>query len=468
MPGFDQILTNILDFSNGHNGQDGRRALMTRGTDPTGIRLADGTVAGAFYRESESEPGYRRVSVAEMNRARKNDIWEAAKLVKRAFSGDRYAMLMMGDAMNGRFREALSTSDFPALFGDIIDRSVLANYRETPYTWNLIANRKVCNDFRTVRRIRVDYGSGLLGGTTANSGALTPIAQGGPYTEQKLADGSYTYSLQKYGNRMPFFWETMINDDLDAIKDTPARFGRGARRSEEYFVTSKFANATAFFTTANKNVVKSSVLPVAPSTSFTNPPLSITGLQNALLVMSSQLDLDNQPISVEAVTLVVPPALEVTARNILNATQIWMNDFGGTTQSSGSGATATISNAQRLLAENWMRGRVNIAVNYQLPLVDTTYGSTGWYLFANPADRPAIEFGLLRGHEMPELFMKASNSIAIGEGSMGPGGSMPGSGLTNPMEGDFDTDAIHYKIRHVFGGTTLDPKMAVFSNGSNA
>lgn len=452
MATFDQILKNIGDFERG------------TGSAPMFMGTQDGARLGSEWgqREGVNEPGFRRVGLTrpEMKRIYERRLMEASAIVHKAFNGTKR------DVFN--FQEAMSTSDFPALFGDIIDRSVLANYRETPYTWNLIANRKVCQDFRTVRRIRIDYGSGLLGGSAANSGALTPIAQGGPYSEQKLADASYTYSLQKYGNRMPFFWETMIDDDLDAIKDTPARFGRGARRSEEYFVTNKFANNTSFFTTANKNVVKSSVLPAAPSTSFTNPPLNITGLQNALLVMASQLDLDGQPISIEAVTLVVPPAIEVTARNILNATQVWMNDFGGTLISTGAGATASSQSGQRLLADNWMRGAVRLAVNYQLPLIDTTYGSTGWYLFSDPGFRPAVEFGLLRGHEMPELFMKSPNSIAIGEGNMGPGGAMPGTALTNPMEGDFDTDAIHYKIRHVFGGATLDPKMAVYSNGSNA
>jgi hypothetical protein len=45
---------------------------------------------------------------------------------------------------------------------------------------------------------------------------------------------------------------------------------------------------------------------------------------------------------------------------------------------------------------------------------------------------------------------------------------MPGSGQTNPMEGDFDTDSVAYKIRHVLGGTLLDPIMAVASSGADA
>lgn len=65
--------------------------------------------------------------------------------------------------------------------------------------------------------------------------------------------------------------------------------------------------------------------------------------------------------------------------------------------------------------------------------------------------------------------MKLPNSVAISEGAMGPGpGSIPGTTNMNPMEGDFDTDSIHYKVRHVFGGTRIDPIMTVFSNGSNS
>jgi hypothetical protein len=52
---------------------------------------------------------------------------------------------------------------------------------------------------------------------------------------------------------------------------------------------------------------------------------------------------------------------------------------------------------------------------------------------------------------------------------MGPGaGVMPGTGQSNPMDGDFETDSIMYKIRHVLGGTLLDPIMAVASAGTDS
>jgi hypothetical protein len=378
---------------------------------------------------------------------------------------------MLRDAMlSSRFREAMSISDFPNLFGDVIDRAVLANYRETPYIWNMIANQSTVNDFRAVKRFRVDYGTASV---------TTPIEQGGPYPETFISDnaqaagtynntGYYEYVLKKYGKRMPFFWETFINDDLNALKDTPARFGRAMRRSEERFVASLFANNTTFFNAANfKNIVNASN--AGGIYTANNPQLSITSLAQAMVVMSNQKDKDGEPIEIEAVTLVVPPSLKVTAQNILNADYFWANDQGGTVipPAGGSGA---YDSAQRLNVANWARNIVKLAVCYYLPIVDATYGNQGWYLFADPnGGRPALEFGKLRGHENPELFMKLPNSVAIGEGPFGPGpGLTPGTTNQNPMEGDFDTDAIHYKVRHVFGGTTIDPIMAVYSNGSGA
>jgi len=466
--GFDEVLKNILDVRS-----MGGRDFHSGGSNEPGMSAMEARRAFMY-----SDNARRR--------AYEHDLMEASRLTRRALSGDPWAGLLFKEAMRGRFREALSISDFPSLFGDIIDRQVLVNYKESPYSWNMIAHREEVADFRQVRRIRVDYGTGIpqlftssqytaTGTQNPNALPMIQIEQGGPYPEDKLTDASYFYQLQKYGKRMPFFWETMINDDLNAIKDTPARFGIAMRRLEEYFVTQMFANNTNFFNLANNNIVKSTVANlVNPSVSFSNPSLSHAGLQQGFMVMAAQRDKTGQPISVEGVTLVVSPQNEVPARNILDALEIDINqtDQGGTLTTTGSGATASSYNATRIRAQNWMKGKVKLAVNYQLPLADTTYGGTGWYLFADPSDRPALVIGFLRGHTTPELFMKLPNSISIGEGSMGPGGTgfpggMGGSSMGNPMEGDFDTDKIDYKIRHIVGGTQIDPIMAVYSNGSN-
>ena len=383
---------------------------------------------------------------------------EAARLIHRGFNGAKRDLLNL--------QEAMSIGDFPNLFGDVIDRAVLANYQETPYTWNMIANEAEVNDFRPVKRFRVDGGTGLLGPTDpalTAFGGLVPLERGANYPEDFLqVPAPYTYELFKRGKRMPFYWETFVNDDLQAIKDTPARFGRGARREEEYFCTALFANNATFFNATNKNVVTAALVGDGGSD---NPALSIHSLQRAMIVMMKQVDTTGQPISIEAMTLVVPPSLKVVAQNILKTDYVFMADQGGTVQIPGGSTNQML--AQMLHAMNWAKNIVRLAVNYYLPIIDTTFGNTGWYLFANPeSGRPALEMGFLRGHKTPELFMKLPNAVAIGEGQMGPGpGVMPGTANANPMEGDFDTDSIHYKVRTVKGGCLLDPLMAVFSTG---
>ena len=173
--------------------------------------------------------------------------------------------------------------------------------------------------------------------------------------------------------------------------------------------------------------------------------LSIAALQTAMTVLGNQVDEQGEPIVIESVELVYGPALEVTAMNILNALQIEVTEAGGTS-------------AQKLIAQNWMKSALRPNKNPYIPLVaSSANGATSWFLFANPNNgRPALEAGFLRGHEEPEVFMKSPNARRVGGGDV------------DAFNGDFDTDNIEYKVRHVLGGTRMDPKMTVGSNGSGS
>ncbi len=343
---------------------------------------------------------------------------EAAKLVADVYKGRRKMHYL---------QEAMTTSDFPYLFGDILDRQILASYREWPSTWQNYAKRGRVRDFRTVKRFSV-YGADQVLGAV--------IGQKGEYPYEEINENApYTYNVNKYGRKIRFAWETMINDDLDALKDQPERLGRAARRSEEKFVTQLFVDASgplaAFYTAGNKNIVTG------------NPALSVATLQTALEVLSQQTDENGEPILIDTVELVYAPTLEVTVQNILNAITIEATEKGGTA-------------ARKLTIQNWMKTTFRPNKNPYIPIVaSTANGNTSWFLFANPDNgRPALEMGFLLGHEEPEIFMKTPNQVPVGGGG------------EDAMNGDFDTDAIEHKLRHVFGGTRMDPKMTVGSNGS--
>jgi len=325
--------------------------------------------------------------------------------------------------------EALTTSDFPLLFADILDRTLLGYYRETTPTWQMYCHRSTVPDFRNVKRFAVD----------GAESTLPPLKERGEYREAPLQDKKDEYAVTKFGRRIDLSWETLIDDDLDAFTRTPERLARAARRSEMKFATELFVGKKGphekLYKTSFKNVVTG------------NPALSIEALQQAMLVMAEMKDFDGEPINIDAITLVVPPALKVTAKNILNAQQIWVNNEGGTEK-------------QRLIAENWMKNEVTLAVESYIPIVATEeHGSTSWFLFASPGEgRPAIEMGFLRGYEDPSLYERAPTSRRIGGG---------GDALES-----FDDDSYAWRIRHVLGGTRLVEtggfKATVASNGSGA
>lgn len=372
---------------------------------PTALYGGEGmNLSGRVRRSRTQNPAYQKAFL------------EALGLYTRVIRGDRRAAL--------DFQEAMTTSDFQFLFGDIIDRQMLAAYQQMPVQWASLARRGRVRDFRTVKRFILDGGEAVL----------DEVGEQSEYPAASLADGVYEYRVRKFGRRIPLSWETLINDDLDAFADIPRRLGNAARRSEERFVTSLYATSTgpnsSFFSAGNGNI--------------TNEPLTIAGLQEAFRLLAEQTDADGAPIYVEAAVLVVPPALEVPARNILNATEIFAATGGG----DGTGS-------DQLRVSNWMRNRVQLVVNPWLPVIDQTTGNTAWYLFADPnAGRPALEVGFLIGHESPELFQKHPNATRVG------------GGIVDPTDGDFDTDSVEWKVRHVFGGTLMDPKSGVASTGT--
>lgn len=325
-----------------------------------------------------------------------------------------------------RFGEAHTTSDFPLLTGDIIDRMLLARYREYPAAWRTFCKISTLNDFRSVRRLATD---GL-------EGQWDDVAEQEEITYGDLAETGYSYAPKKYARGAKISFEALLNDDLGAFDDIPSRLGRGGARTVAKFATSLYIDTTgphaSLYTGGNANIVTS------------NPALSIAGLQTAMTVLNNMVDADGEPITVEGVILVVPPALEVTARNILNATQLLTTVVGGATN-------------QELVTTNWMSANMTLVVDPYIPIVaSASNGATTWALFANPGvSRPALEVGFLRGFQEPVLYQKLANTTRVGGG-------------VDQMAGDFDSMSQEYKGVIAFGGTRLDPKATVASNGSGS
>ncbi|MBU0598730.1 hypothetical protein KKF61_07160 [Patescibacteria group bacterium] len=317
-------------------------------------------------------------------------------------------------------KEAMTTSDFPYLFGDVLDRQVLAMYQATDPVW-----KKFCK-LSTVNRIWPNIG-GYRFRMSGGDEHLAEVGQKGEYLASTRAEARYILYVKKYGRQYDISWEAMINDDLGALKDTPKRFARAAARTEHRIATALYYHNVVLATAGRGNL--------------TANPLTIANLETALEWFAAQTDVGGEPIANRARYLVVPPALELTARQILtSSSKMWL------TGATDFAALPSVSYPT-----------TNVVANYGLELVIDPYitvlgvaGGTplsavgSWYLFSDPNELAAIECAHLSGHENPEIVMKASDKVSIGGGAM------------NPMSGDFATDNVFYRVRDVFGGITED------------
>lgn len=336
-----------------------------------------------------------------------------------------------GRISSSRFAEAMTTSDFPLLFGDLLDRQILAAYQETPVTYPGYMATGTLPDFRLFNSYTIDGLTGLL----------QEVKETGEYKQSPLTEARRQWRLKKYGRGASMSWEAMINDrGRDLVTRIPQGFGIGARRTEEWFATSLFVGSggplNTVYTVGNGNIITG------------NPSLTITSLQAGLTQLYAQRDDAGQPIVIEMAHLVVPPALKIVAENILNAIQVVIQG-----SASGLGAGANME----LWVNNWMRGGLALHVNSYLPVINTTNGNTNWFLFGSPTGwRPAAEVDKLLGYEEPQLFMKAPDAVLL-SGGAGDAANF----------GSFQNDEKEWKVRHVVGGSIVEPRMTMSSEGDN-
>jgi len=317
-------------------------------------------------------------------------------------------------------KEAITTTKFPNLFGAIVDRELLARYKFAKPDWESYVLTGTVSNFNEHTRDR------LLGIVDQ----LPKVGEKGEYLVSSVAECQKTRQVFKRGRQFDISWEALVNDGMDAFADIPQRYADAAINTEAQLVTELYASSGGPDTSLYGDTISDCGQDLTNEGTLA---LTIANLETTLELMAAQEDPNGNPLGIIGVHLVVPPALKFTARQILESAGKMWTDIG---------SAVPMPTANVLAGEG-----INLHVNPWLPIVDTTDANTTWYVFADLAQGAAIGFDRLKGHESPEIVMKASNKASV-----------TGAPIS-PFDGDFESDNVFYRARIACGGNRIDPRM---------
>lgn len=299
-----------------------------------------------------------------------------------------------------------TTGSFPALMLDASNKTLLAGYTEYQATWNRWARQGASTqDLKPINRIRY-----------SEAGNPEMIPERAPYRESRMSDERETYVPQKNGNIFTVSWETIVNDDLDAISRTPQMHGNACARLVNRSVyqvliqNALMGDGFALFSASHpsgSNFVGSGS-GAAPSVGTLNTAFRLMMLQRGL---NSDAVLGLTPRFLIVPANLSGPALELVNSLSYNAA----NNNEGVRNIYGVGGPRALE----------------VIVEPQLDLGVTTQ----WFLSADPATVDTVEVTFLQGEETPQL----------------------------DQEFDFDRDVYKYKVRQTFGVKAIDWR-GLFSN----
>ncbi len=298
-----------------------------------------------------------------------------------------------------------TTGSFSNLLLDASNKTLLAGYEEAPYTWGTWArDAGTTADFKTLNRIRF-----------SEMGTPEMVPEGKEYKDAGMSDAKESYSIHKYGNLFTITWETIVNDDLDAISRIPAMQGAACRRLQNQAVYGVLtSNPTMADTGALFNATAQTSAGGHANLATGAGAPSVTTLNTAFISMMTKKGLRSDVIlNIQPSFLIVPAAISATALQLL----------GSIADPSVGGSAAGNSNTKNIYGPNADR-KLQVVVE---PLLDAN-SSTAWYLAASNNQVDTVEITFLEGEQSPVL----------------------------ENEWDFDKDVYKYKVRQTFGVAAID------------
>lgn len=278
-----------------------------------------------------------------------------------------------------------TTSDFPNILGSVVRRTLRDAYALAPRTYTAWSRRTTATDFRAITRVSL-----------SDAPELAKVEEHGEYTYGTMGEGAETYRVAKYGKIIAVTWESIVNDDLNALSRVPAAFGASAAQKESDIVyelltgNPTMADGYALFSTEHANLAGSGAA------------ISVGSLSAARAAMRKQVSPQGAAMNITPGILLVGPDKELEAAQFTSSNYVPVTN-------------ATIN-------PEWNR---NLTV-----VVDPRLTGNQWYLLADPTASPidTVEYAFLDGEE----------------------------GLMISQREGFEVDGLEIKARLVFGAGAIE------------
>ena len=199
-----------------------------------------------------------------------------------------------------------SSSDFPLILENIVNKSIRMGYELAPRTWEPLVRERGVPDFKQVSEVHLGEFS-----------SLEKMPELGEYKHGSFSETAEKYAIETYGKKLAISRRMIINDDLDAFSRVPSKMGQKARDLESDKVWSLIKDnaqvmaetGNTLFNAAHNNLNEGGAGAVSEA-----------ALQAIREAMRLQKDLDGTaPLNLRPAWLFVPAAREVEARKILSA-----------------------------------------------------------------------------------------------------------------------------------------------------
>ena len=262
-----------------------------------------------------------------------------------------------------------STSDFPEILANVINKTLRNGYLAAPQTFQAFTREVFVNDFKEISRTNL-----------GDAAKLEKLEEGSEVKRGTISEAAEKYNVEEFAKIISLSRKVIINDDLDAMTRLPERMGRRAADLESDTVwdiikaNANLSDGIALYAAGHGNL---STTPAAPSEA---------GLSEARKLMRRQVGLDGAEISLTPIWIYVPPEHETTAEKLI---------------------ASIVPDSSTNVSPFSSVGRTPLRLDVEPRLETGVSGSTtAWFVMADKGQIDMVELARLSGSNGPQTMTR--------------------------------------------------------------